>query len=84
MIVYQTDYDGRFVGEIQLNKGDICPKTKKYLIPGGCVTVEPPEIPDGKELFWQDGGWMLVDISLESELVSEEVTTEMLSQIEEV
>lgn len=65
--VYQTDYDGRYVGEIQLGKGDKCPKTGVYLVPGGCVEETPPEIPDDKELFWYNSEWALRDMPLEAE-----------------
>lgn len=67
--VYQTKSDGEYVGQIILSEaaGDMSPLDRKWLIPGGCVEVEPPPIPEGKKLFWRDNTWLLEDIPPEAE-----------------
>lgn len=73
--VYQINSDGSYAGTIILSAetGDIDPlETEKaghtvFQIPGDCVEVEPPPIPEGKRLFWRDGAWVLEDILSEAE-----------------
>jgi len=55
MIVYQTDPSGRFVGTVTADEDPRQPGG--YLIPGGCVAVAPPEIPDGYIAVFDGTGW---------------------------
>lgn len=50
MIVYQTRADGVFVG---LAEADPSPLEEgAWLIPGGCVVVEPPSFVEGERARW--------------------------------
>ena len=60
--VYQTDPDGKFIGEIILNEGDKNPRTGAFIIPGGSVATRPPEAPEGMAPFWRGGEWVLDDV----------------------
>lgn len=59
MQVYQTDQFGFLVGVTTADPDPL--DAGNWLIPGGCVTVEPPQIPDGKLAKWEGGEWTLVD-----------------------
>lgn len=50
MIVYQTNYDGVFVGPVEADPSPLEPG--KFLIPGGCVLEPPPEFGEGFFARW--------------------------------
>ena len=56
-IVYQTDQNGKYVGTIELNESDISPLDGVWLIPGGCVEVEPPTVGENQYLIWNGQTW---------------------------
>lgn len=59
-IVSQIDAEGYFVDEA---RADADPKTPDhYLLPFGCVDVEPPEIPVGKRARFADGVFVFEDM----------------------
>ena len=58
-IVYQTDHLGIFTGETVADRSPLEPDV--WLIPGGCVEVAPPEVPQHKAAFWNGKRWQLVD-----------------------
>lgn len=61
-IVYQTDHNGLYLGPTE---ADPCPlEDGVWLIPGGCVEVAPPAIPDGKAAHWDGEHWHLIDCLL--------------------
>jgi hypothetical protein len=58
MIVYQTDSEGYFVGT------DIAypdPLDGGYLIPAGCVTVQPPPLTEGQTIKWNGNNWLVLE-----------------------
>jgi hypothetical protein len=59
MIVYQYDAAGLYQGEATADESPLEPG--KYLIPARCVTVPPPEIPEGKHPRWNGSRWDLVN-----------------------
>lgn len=59
MEVYQLNADGMFVGEVTADPSPL--ELGQYLIPAGCVTVAPPTIPEGKQAWFVDGEWHLID-----------------------
>lgn len=61
-IVYQTDQYGLYLNPIE---ADLSPLEEGvWLIPGGCVEVPPPAIPDGKAAHWDGECWNLIDCLL--------------------
>ncbi|WP_454565947.1 DUF4376 domain-containing protein [Pseudomonas sp. AIG] len=58
-IVYQTDYLGIFIGAVRAEESPLEPGV--YLIPGGCVEVAPPAVPEHKAAWWNGKAWQLVD-----------------------
>ena len=60
MLVYQTNAQGIYVGPVMADESPLEPGV--WLIPGGCVEVEPPQIPAGEMAVWQSGAWVLEPI----------------------
>lgn len=58
-IVYQTDHLGLFVAEVKADESPLEPGV--YMIPGGCVEIPPPAIPEHKAAWWNGQAWQLVD-----------------------
>ncbi|NHN70599.1 hypothetical protein G7W60_22420 [Pseudomonas fluorescens] len=58
-IVYQTDHLGLFVAEVTADESPLEPGV--YMIPGGCVEIPPPAIPEHKAAWWNGQAWQLVD-----------------------
>ncbi|MBN3864660.1 phage tail protein [Pseudomonas frederiksbergensis] len=58
-IVYQTDHLGIFTGETIADRSPL--ELDVWLIPGGCVEVAPPAVPEKKAAFWDGRRWQLVD-----------------------
>lgn len=60
MRVYQTNEEGVFIGyaQAELSPLDLAPTDPKveakevWLIPGGCVTVDPPSFGEGQRARW--------------------------------
>jgi hypothetical protein len=60
MQVYQTNKEGYFVG---VTSADRDPLNKdNWLIPGGCVTTEPPLVSENQLLKWKFGEWAIEDV----------------------
>jgi len=61
--LYQTDEDGVFVAAIKALESPEEPGV--YLIPRGCITVEPPPFNEGEQARWEwtsaDAGQWLVE-----------------------
>ena len=58
-IVYQPDHLGIYTGKTVADRSPLEPDV--WLIPGGCVEVEPPAVPAKKAAFWDGRKWQLVD-----------------------
>lgn len=56
-LVYQTDRGGFFVGAIEADPSPL--ETGVFLIPAGCVEIEPPAIPEGMVARWDGSAWRL-------------------------
>lgn len=61
MIVYQTDSDGFFVGQVKADKSPLEPDV--FLVPRGCVDEAPPLAKPGKRAKWTGSVWKLVDFA---------------------
>lgn len=59
--VCQLDGAGYFVGLVEADESPLEPGV--FLIPGGAVDVEAPEIPAGKRAKWMGDSWVLEDVS---------------------
>lgn len=59
-LVYQTDDSGFYVGEAAADPDPQNPG--KWLVPAGCVEVEPPVIPRGKKAQWVSYKWKLINM----------------------
>ena len=57
--VYQTSGLGVYVGTAKADESPMEPGV--FLIPGGCVEIEPPEAPANKAAYWNGKAWQLVD-----------------------
>jgi len=77
-IVYQTDQNGKYVGPIELNESDISPLDGVWLIPGGCVEVEPPTVGENQYLVWNGQTWEIHEIPQEPEPASIPPTKDQL------
>lgn len=58
--VYQTDHEGFFIGITEADESPLEPGV--FLIPSGCVEVQPPTIPKGKAAKWNGSKWVLVKV----------------------
>lgn len=59
-LVYQADESGFYVGEAAADPDP--QKPGSWLIPAGCVEVQPPAIPRGKKAKWSDYKWQLISV----------------------
>lgn len=59
-IVYQTDEDGFYVGPATADQSPLEPG--EWLIPAGCVTVEPPKAPAGMACQWDGLQWRHIEV----------------------
>lgn len=58
-IVYQTDHLGIFTGETVADRSPL--EVDVWLIPGGCVEVAPPKVPEKQAALWDGKRWKLID-----------------------
>ncbi|WP_339433263.1 DUF4376 domain-containing protein [Pseudomonas sp. EA_65y_Pfl2_P78] len=58
-LVYQTDRLGIFIGAVKADESPLEPGV--YMIPGGCIEIPPPAIPEQKAAWWNGQDWQLVD-----------------------
>ncbi|WP_039013064.1 hypothetical protein [Pseudomonas brassicacearum] len=58
-LVYQTDHLGIFIGAVAAEESPLEPGV--WMIPGGCVEVPPPTVPEHKAAWWNGRAWQLVD-----------------------
>lgn len=58
-IVYQTDHLGIYTGKTVADRSPL--EGDVWLIPGGCVEVAPPAVPEKKAALWDGQKWQLVD-----------------------
>lgn len=54
--VCQLDSDGLYLGQTEADL-DVYARDGSYLIPGGCIDVEPPANRDGHAARWTGSGW---------------------------
>jgi len=60
--VYQIDDHNAYIGPVSLDESDLSPlEPDVWLIPAGCVEVQPPAIPEGKRAIFNGDGWDLID-----------------------
>lgn len=59
MQVYQTDREGFFVGTTHADPDPM--DGDNWLIPGGCVTAEPPALTEGQRSQWTGSAWVVVN-----------------------
>ncbi len=58
-VVYQTDHQGIYTGTTVADRSPL--ESEVWLIPGGCVEVAPPAVPENKAALWNGRKWVLVD-----------------------
>ena len=59
-IVYQTDSLGIYVGPVEAEQSPL--EKEVWLIPRGCVEVEPPAVQDNTVQRWNGQEWALIDV----------------------
>jgi hypothetical protein len=79
MIVYQTNHEGVYVGPVQADPSPLEPD--EWLVPGGCVTVEPPALAEGERARWDNGNWIILSPP-EPDLEPEEPEPQPITRIE--
>lgn len=55
--VKKTVWDKRDGSQRTLDKSDLCPISKRWLIPANCTEEEPPQVEEGFRVYFQDGEW---------------------------
>jgi len=55
MNVYQTDFDGVFVGVTTADRDQM--DHTNWLIPAGCITTSPPDYNKGQLARWNGSAW---------------------------
>lgn len=60
-------WDKRDGSQRILDKSDICPISKKWLIPANCTEEEPPKINEGDVLYFQNGKWIIEETKKQTE-----------------
>ena len=80
-MVWQCDSEGYLLAEIELSKkaGDVG-KKGKWLIPAGCVEIEPPEMKEGFCLRWIGNEWSYEEAP--EEKVDEELKERKIEPLE--
>lgn len=58
-LVYQTNGQGLYCGTTYADPSPL--EQDVWLIPGGCVEVAPPDIPEHKAAYWNGTAWELVN-----------------------
>lgn len=56
-IVFQTNHELVLIGTCLADESPLEPGV--WMIPGGCVELEPPEIPPGKRARYSSGSWVI-------------------------
>lgn len=83
--VYQLDKDGVFIGLETSFESPLEPNV--FLIPAGCVEIEPPTFKEGQYAHWEGSKWVIKDIPIPTpeEVETQRVLTEeeLLIQAEE-
>lgn len=59
-IVFQTNHEHVLVGTCLADESPLEPGV--WMIPGGCVDLAPPAIPDGHQARYSSGAWILEPI----------------------
>lgn len=71
-IVFQTDFDGVYVGPMVADESPLEPGV--FLLPAGCVEVEPPVLAENQRARWLGAEWLVetrVELAHEPELSAE-------------
>ena len=50
-----------------LDKSDLCPISKNWLIPANCTEIKPPQVEEGYRLFFEDNEWHIEKTEEEQE-----------------
>lgn len=62
--------------DLSADRGDMDPmEPGRWLVPGGCLEIAPPEVPAGQYAAAEAGAWVLRDIPLEPEAPQPEPLT---------
>ena len=62
-IVSQLDAAGYLVGPVVAEESPLQPNT--WLIPAGCIIIEPPAVPEGMRARWMIDGWHFEAVTTE-------------------
>lgn len=60
--VYQLDSNGIFIGVETSHESPL--EAGKFLIPAGCVEIEPPSFKEGQYAQWINSKWVIKDIPI--------------------
>lgn len=60
--VYQTNKEGVFIGLETSYESPLEPNI--FLIPAGCVEIEPPSFKEGQYAQWEGSKWVIKDIPI--------------------
>jgi hypothetical protein len=82
MQVYQTDHDRFLVGVTHADPDPLQPG--EWLIPGGCVTTEPPTLVGGQSAQWTGDEWVIVEPEPEPEPPAPPTPEEILAAQKEL
>ena len=80
MQVYQTNNDGVYVEAITADPDPLTPNG--WLIPGGCVETEPPELSKGQRAQWTGDEWAILQPPQEAAPEPEQEPTEDQVRVE--
>lgn len=75
----KTVWDKRDGSVRILDKSDLCPISKNWLIPANCTEIKPPEIEEGYRVFFENNEW---HIEKTEELQEEEIKMAQGSVVE--
>jgi hypothetical protein len=77
MKVYQTDFDGFYIGETTAQESPLEPGV--FLIPGGAYKAKPPSLSNGETAQIVDGAWVVIPAPPAPEVVPEPTAAELLA-----
>jgi hypothetical protein len=78
MQVYQTDIEGFYIWTSVADPDPLTPG--KWIIPGGCVTEQPPEVNESQRAKWSGSAWIIVD--KEPDIIIEPSIEEIIISVE--
>lgn len=66
-----------------LNKSDLCPISKNWLIPANCTEKEPPQVEEGYKVFFENNEWNIEKTEEEQEKEIKAVQGSVINLLQE-